>query len=160
MYPPTPQTNRTTEEIYCWNCGKPINKKAVICVHCGVPTQHSAQPLSQRSVVGGKSKTTAVLLAVFLGSWTWVYTWKKDKAKFLICFGLSMLSVCAYIILFALIYNSAANSYYGSSDLSTYTGIMGVSQICSVVWGIAVWLWAVINSAVRPSEWYEHYGEM
>ena len=29
-----------------------------------------------------KSKTTAILLAVFLGWWTWCYTYKRDSAKF------------------------------------------------------------------------------
>ena len=24
--------------MYCWNCGKEIDNKAVICVHCGVAT--------------------------------------------------------------------------------------------------------------------------
>lgn len=29
-----------------------------------------------------KSKTTALLLAIFLSFWTWVYTWKNDSEKF------------------------------------------------------------------------------
>ena len=25
--------------MYCWNCGKEIDDKAVVCVHCGVATE-------------------------------------------------------------------------------------------------------------------------
>jgi len=37
---------------------------------------------SQSSIPAPKDKTVAVLLAVFLGIWTWVYTYQKDSDKF------------------------------------------------------------------------------
>jgi hypothetical protein len=40
-----------------------------------------------------KSKTTAVLLAVFLSFWTWVYTYKTDAWKFWLNLSLSILTL-------------------------------------------------------------------
>ena len=59
--------------MYCKNCGKEISDKAVICPKCGVPV---------RNVNMRKSKTTAVLLAIFLGIFSWLYTYKYDAWKF------------------------------------------------------------------------------
>ena len=40
-----------------------------------------------------KSKTTAVLLAVFLGFWTWLYTYKVDSWKFWMNLVLSLITL-------------------------------------------------------------------
>ncbi len=40
-----------------------------------------------------KSKTTAILLAVFLGFWTWVYTYKVDAWKFWLNLVLTVLTI-------------------------------------------------------------------
>lgn len=40
-----------------------------------------------------KSKTTAVLLAVFLSFWTWLYTYKVDSWKFWLNLALSVLTI-------------------------------------------------------------------
>lgn len=47
--------------MYCKNCGKEIDDKAVICVHCGVPTENSTYTSSNKNLV------TAILLCLFLG---------------------------------------------------------------------------------------------
>jgi len=41
----------------------------------------------------GKDKTTAVLMAVFLSYWTWLYTYKQDKVKFWIGLGVSFVGL-------------------------------------------------------------------
>jgi hypothetical protein len=38
-----------------------------------------------------KTKTPAVLLAVFLGTWTWLYTYQRDATKFWITLGAQFL---------------------------------------------------------------------
>jgi len=40
-----------------------------------------------------KEKSTAVILAVILGYWTWLYTYRIDKFKFWICLILSIVTV-------------------------------------------------------------------
>lgn len=67
---------------FCRGCGKPVVQSAIVCPNCGSAVHGS--------VGSGKSKTTALLLAIFLGFWTWLYTYKKDAAKFWIGFGVNM----------------------------------------------------------------------
>ncbi len=52
--------------MYCHNCGKEIDEKAVICVHCGVPTPNFNQKATVDMTL--KSKLAAGLLAIFVGS--------------------------------------------------------------------------------------------
>ena len=46
--------------MFCSNCGKEIDEKAVVCVHCGCATNNYTSK-------GKKEKYIAVLLAIFLG---------------------------------------------------------------------------------------------
>jgi len=51
--------------MFCKNCGKQIDDKAVICVHCGVPT--SNQSSSSIQPEGTFDWLTTLLLCFFLG---------------------------------------------------------------------------------------------
>lgn len=76
-----------------------------------------------------KSKTPAVLLAVFLGQWTWLYTYKKDAWKFWTGLGIWVLG---QILILA---------FYGAGIPLTF----------------GVWLWAVIDVSAKPSIYYEQF---
>jgi hypothetical protein len=80
---------------------------------------------------GGKSKTTAVILAFFFGYWSWLYTFKRDRAKFFICLLLSILASAVYVI-------------------------SGMYYISYFFWPV-FWLWPFINSIMRGSQWYAQY---
>ena len=79
--------NKESDEIYCHSCGEPIKKEAEVCVHCGV--RNSSAPIVQGPP---KDKSIAVLLAVFLGFWTWLYTFEKDAWKFWTNLGLTVVT--------------------------------------------------------------------
>jgi hypothetical protein len=79
-----------------------------------------------------KNKTTSILLAVFLGFWTWLYTYKRDYPKFWISLG--------SVIMFALI-----SLFY--PDVLLVDWFVGL--------GIAVW--AIVDTAVKKREWYDRY---
>lgn len=68
-----------------------------------------------------KEKTTAVLLAVFLGFWTWCYTYKKDAWKFWLNLGLSAVTIGH--------------------------------------WLPVAWIWAIIDAARRPKEFYSNFNQ-
>jgi TM2 domain-containing membrane protein YozV len=51
--------------VFCRECGCPINRRAVVCPQCGVPTEQA--PQQRRGPSDSKNKTTAALLAFFLG---------------------------------------------------------------------------------------------
>ena len=108
----TKPATKGLDEIFCPSCSEPVKKDAVICVKCGVQ-------LKSTTASETKTKTTSVVLAVFLGFWTWLYTYKKDSWKFWVNMPLTILTIG--------------------------------------IWGIVSWPWAVIDVAVRPSQWYEEY---
>ena len=58
-------TTKNIDQKYCSLCAAIINSKAEICPHCGV-RQHAA-PGTLNNMINSKSKTTAGLLALFLG---------------------------------------------------------------------------------------------
>lgn len=100
----------------CAACGLPLIQMAVHCPRCGTPQGQN------------KSKTAAVLLAVFLSFWTWLYTYKRDYAKFWVGMGLQ---IAGFILLLA----------FGLGAL---------------VW-LGVWIWAVVDTASKPDSYYLYY---
>lgn len=104
------------DEIYCPSCGSIIKKEAEICVRCGVRVKNSP---AIASPTVPKSKATAVVLAVFLGFWTWCYTYKKNSSKFWVSLILSLVT-------------------FG-------------------VFGIIAWVWAIIDTATKPQEYYAQF---
>lgn len=68
----------------------------------------------------GKSKTVAVLLAVFFGFWAWLYIYKKSAWKFWVNLALNVVT-------------------FG-------------------IFGFASWIWAIIDTAVKPDAFYESFG--
>jgi hypothetical protein len=85
----------------------------------------------------GKSKTTSVLLAVFLSFWTWLYTYRADATKFWIGLGVGL----GCFFLRAATINSAAS------------GILFLPPL-------GIWIWAVVDTAVKPADFYRGYDEV
>lgn len=99
-----------------------------------VPVQQPAQPQPQAVVfVPTKDKMVAVLLAVFLGFWAWIYTYHKDAWKFWVNLG----------VLAALI------------ALILPTFFMSLLFLPFAAFGS--WLWALIDVAIKPDEYYSDY---
>jgi riboflavin transporter FmnP len=73
------------------------------------------------------SKGAAVLLAVFLSFWTWVYTYKRDAAKFWVGLVLAVVGALLSVV------------------------IIGFFVI------LGVWVWAIIDTAVKSEVWYQQY---
>ena len=84
----------------------------------------------------GKSKTAAVLLAVFLSFWTWLYTYKKDAWKFWVglvaTLGIGALVVFLYIP-------------------SPYDFVL------SLVFNSGIWIWSIVDAVSKKDEWYRSY---
>lgn len=120
---------------YCSACGNGLIASAVICPRCG----------SKTSLASEKSKTVAVLLAVFLGFWAFLYTFKADKLKFFI----ALASIFVFFGLGTLV-----------NFLSFTSG--GKNLLALDVFGwlllFGLWLWAVINVAIRGENFYREYG--
>lgn len=63
-----------------------------------VPQGYGYAPAPMYAYVERKDKTAAILLAVFLGFWGWLYTYKRDAWKFWLCLGLTV--TVSWILLF------------------------------------------------------------
>jgi hypothetical protein len=65
------------------------------------------------------NQVAAIIFAVLFAQWTWLYTYEKDKVKFWLNTGLTIVT-------------------FG-------------------IWGIVAWIWAIIDTASRPEEFYSRY---
>jgi hypothetical protein len=95
----------------------------------GPYAQPAPYPVYQRR----KDKTTAVLLAVFLGFFTWLYTYDKDAWKFWVAVAVTL----------------------GDIFLTFVT--LGIWAIVAGPVGIGIWIWAMVDAAVRPQQFYDYY---
>jgi hypothetical protein len=75
-----------------------------------------------------KSKTASVLLAIFFSFFAWLYTYRKDAAKFWISFIVYFSSFFFGFFFFPLWFI-----------------------------GVFLWFWAILDTAVKPQEWYMTY---
>lgn len=125
------------DEIYCPECGRPVKRNAVICVSCGVQIKEIETSFKKEATASNpnaKSKAAAVVLAVFFGYWSWVYTYGRNGLKFWVTF----VGAPAVIITIAHFLNE-----YGT--LFIFIGFA------------AVWIWAIADNAIRPNSFYENY---
>jgi hypothetical protein len=75
-----------------------------------------------------KDRTAAILLAIFLGGWTWIYTYKRDSWKFWLTFVLNLTlfnPLWTWILLF--------------------------------LPNFGLHLWAIIDVAVKPQHFYDNF---
>ena len=99
----------------------------------------------------GKSKTTAVLLAVFLGPCTWLYTASLDRGNFLIgivlCIVASIFIVLGEQIIWLL-----------QGQLSNPQTVWEAGLVVSGILLAAIYAWAIVDTARKPASWYDEYG--
>ena len=124
---------------YCVGCGKGLIASAAICPVCGTLVKAN-------STSRDKDKTVAVVLAIFLSGWTWLYTYHSNATKFWVYIGGSFVLGLTGIVSFA-------------ASLDAYDSVPAYGVLAFVyVVSFAFWLWAVIDSATKPREYYENYG--
>lgn len=85
-----------------------------------------------------RDKTVAVLAAILLGPWTWLYTYKKDKGKFwpAVLFDLSGI---------------VARSLLPEAQ----------ARLIQSIWFpifVVIWVAALMLALLRKNEWYRSYG--
>lgn len=130
---------------FCSACGNELLSTAVICPKCGSPTSLYSPSTSQP----GKSKTTAVVLAVFLGIWSWLYTYKKNAHKFWITFP-----ILAVLFVTLLGFAVLASSYPSDAERAIRLTVATAWQFLV----LGFWLWAILDNATKPQRFYRNYG--
>ena len=163
---------------FCQSCGTQLAAGTAFCANCGspagsipapaAPAAAPASPQQQPQAYGqiGKSKTTAVVLAVFLGFWSWLYTFQVNKVKFFIGLGAGVVS--SIIQISTAIVNADSNEWYQACINDVIYGTMTLDQcvqyqpdytasfIASFI-SFGVWLWPLIDNARKPASFYQAY---
>ena len=75
--------------MFCWNCGKEIDEKAVVCIHCGVAVREERKEPQQQPVINvvNTNTNTNTNTNVNTGS---RYVHKKKWTAFWLCLFLGM----------------------------------------------------------------------
>ncbi len=107
---------------FCTACGRALLASAAVCTSCGSSTGGDFLKSPQ-----AKDRTVSVLLAVFLGHWTWLYTFDRDQQKFWI--GLGM--------------------WIGGLVLSVF--LIGIPIL------IGLWIWSIVDVVSKTNEWYDRF---
>lgn len=152
-----------TSGKFCTACGNSLVNTAAICPKCGTPVQ-TLTPLAPM----GKSKTTAIILAVFLGFWAWLYTFQVNKTKFFIALGAQVVITIVYLVSFFQYVAAQANYYdysyncdyldyctesYDTAALSSF-----LVTVCVVgLVGIGLRIWEIVDNVRRPESFYLNY---
>ncbi len=166
---------------FCSSCGTALAAGSGFCSSCGSPVANAAAPTPQPTpqnipqqpaqyvpiVPKLKSKTTAILLAIFFGQWAWLYTFKRDKAKFFIGAGVGFVAYVVALVSYLLnfgVQQQLIDCYttallYNTIDLSFCEiykpNFIGVWIGGAIGWGI--WLWAVIDTARKKNDYFTSY---
>jgi hypothetical protein len=118
------------DEMFCTSCGRVIPRDAAICVGCGVATRRGA---TGASGFASKSKTTSVLLAIFFGVFTWLYTYREDASKFWITIGITVINFILTLFTF------------------------GIWALVAFPVSIGFWIWTIVDTTTKSDEWYGCY---
>jgi hypothetical protein len=128
---------RRADEAYCHSCGNVISREAAICMSCGVavrPALGSVTYSGGHAGYGeGKSKTTAIVFAIFFGIFTWLYTYREDAGKFWLAIGITIMNVI----------------------LSVLT--LGIWLFIAFPVGVGFWVWTLVDTTSKSDAWYAHY---
>lgn len=94
-------------------------------------------------------KSVALLLAAAFGGWAWLYTYRVSRAKFW-----SFVVVwCVDLLVPAIIYANFAFSF--ESVFDAWPAI--VTYLTSAAISLALWVWAVTDTLVKPATEYHLY---
>jgi hypothetical protein len=134
---------------FCIACGNSLLNTAVVCPKCGSPTPEYRPTTMQP----GKSKTTAVVLAVFLGGWSWLYTYKVNAYKFWLT---TIILVFAFINLVSVFITLQVKINNGTATIEDATPVSAASLIIGLL-NFSFWLWALLEHAIKPQSFYTNY---
>lgn len=116
--------------LFCSNCGNSVVVNSDTCVNCGAIITND----------NGKSKVASILLAIFLGFWTWLYTYKRNFWKFWIALGVWIL----YLII-------STVGYYRHTNIPTPVELLMLLAI------FGLWIWSIIDASTKNKDWYLFY---
>jgi len=140
---------------FCPACAASTTPLSEICVKCGSRLL-SAHPTAADRHPNPKSKTAAILLAVFLSFWTWLYTYRRDAWKFWtgLAVNLVLIGVWAWMLV-NLMSDSLNGSFNPILDAFIVSFVVFYGVLLAGTWGITIW--AIVDTAIKNQNWYDRY---
>lgn len=160
--------------MFCGKCGERNPEGFAYCGKCGAMLNTASEPkfkssvqqnssLSTVATTGesvkanpypdlktGKSKALAIVLAIFLGFWSWIYTYKRSAWKFWLGFFLLIVEIVSFYLRLTMMASAMLGDGINSSGLT-------VTWFLSIGIFIVVWLWAIIDNIGHNKKWFEEY---
>lgn len=130
---------------FCPACGNGLIASAVVCPKCG-------SPVTGVATNGSREKSIAIIMAVFLSSWSYLYTYKYDAKKFWIS---TIAGTAPFLVAVA-----AFTVYELSYDFDVYTAANALGTLFSLVWffaSLAIYIVAIVVQATREDRLYKNY---
>ncbi|MCJ7665839.1 MAG: hypothetical protein MUO59_03795 [Actinobacteria bacterium] len=179
------ELTKRPDEIYCPECGRTIQRDSRQCKFCdtdfrklfevkgqqdpghmeyssgtyyGPQSGYSAEHIYNGPLprtYPAKSKTVAVVLAIFFGPWSWLYTFKNNALKFWITLGVSVvISIMIFFYSCSLITDSVNYGGYGADYFSgSFIGFIIFTNIIS----FGAWVWSIVDNAIKTESFYRDY---
>jgi uncharacterized membrane protein YvbJ len=130
---------------FCQACGNGLIISAVICPKCGSPVNGGAAK-------GSREKPVAIILAVFLSLWSYLYTYKYDAKKFWISVIASSVLLVVTVVSFIV--------YEVSFDYDVYSVAQAIYVLFFIFWviaSLAINIVAIVVAATRQDSFYKSY---
>ena len=148
------------DETYkvCPSCGELIKWDAVICTYCGVQVQELKvdtnynHPKYIENSYPVKSKVIAVVLAIFFGYWSWLYTYRINSRKL---WFLLIIDILRFFFLCYFIISKSNLDFYNYSQI--FSSDFYILILLNSTWTLITWLWALINNSIKPNSFYRDY---
>jgi len=141
---PMPEKSSKSDK-FCPACGNGLIISAVVCPKCG-------SAVAGVATKGAREKSIAVIMAVFLSSWSYLYTYKYDAKKFWIS---TIVGTAPFLVSVA-----AFTVYEVSFDYDVYTAANAIGTLFSLVWffaSLAIWIISIVVTATRQDSEYKNY---
>jgi hypothetical protein len=100
-----------------------------------------------------KNKTGSILLAVFLGFWTWLYTYKKDGWKFWLSLSLTALGMMVMALTTVIILAKLDNVKMPTDPITAWLTAWLIAYAITV----GLWVWGILDTATKNAAWYANY---
>ena len=112
------------------------------------PTRSTPAPRAH-GLLRGRKKWLAIVLALIISGWAWLYTYRINRGKFWAFAGLWLID----LIIPAVVYANTAFSLASWQDFLP----AALVYVGSALFSFGLWLWAVIDTIRTPADVFRQY---
>jgi hypothetical protein len=144
------RTDPLAGNAYCPGCGSQTRYFVKNCLDCGAALSYTASKFSK---INPKSKSISILLALSVGLFTWLYTYKQDAKKFWFSLALTAAGLMVFSSTFKLVFGNSPGNGIPSGPNTTWLLPLMVSFMAIS----GLWAWSVLDVMRKGNDWYSRY---